>query len=397
MSAGTITLTNGSDQISGSGTGFLTDSAAGDMVVAVVGGVTYTLPIKSVESNTTLTTTLKYDGPTQSGSAWTNVPRDTLNSITAQLGAEAARALRGLNFDKQNWQSVYSAPGDITVTLPDGSTFMGPSWNNIVGMIESVTAEFTPFGRTIIASEDAPVARSKLGLGNSATRNIGISSGTVAAGDDSRFSSINGKSGGVVAGDISIEAGNLNLRSVITAGWPAIINFMAGAGQNVVLARIYQEQYGNINIVTNMQYGAKYFQFIQTGQFVAPGNITCVSLTQTSDRNHKSNIEVINGALDKIEKISGYTYTLKDTGEVSAGVIAQELKDVLPEVVGEITRTIQTFDEDGNSTRETEEVTSCTVDYSGVSALTIEAIKELHMIVKRQQAQIKELQTKIKS
>ncbi|WP_140919485.1 tail fiber domain-containing protein [Limnobaculum xujianqingii] len=397
MSAGTITLTNGSDQITGSGTAFLTDSAAGDMIVAVVGGVTYTLPVKSIESDTALTTTLKYDGPTQSGSAWTNVPRDTLNSITAQLGAEAARALRGLNLDKQNWQSVYSAPGNITVTLPDGSTFSGPSWNNIVDMIDAVTAEFTPFGRTIIASEDAPEARSNLGLGNSATRNTGITSGMVAAGDNPRLNTVGGKSGGVIAGDIALESGNLDLRSTIAAGWPSIINFMAGAGQNVVLARIYQEQYGNINIATNMQYSAKYFQFIQTGQFVAPGNITCVSLTQTSDRNHKSNIEVINGALDKIEKISGYTYILKDTGEESAGVIAQELKDVLPEAVGEITRTVQTLDESGYSTGETTEVTNCTVDYSGVSALTIEAVKELHMLVKSQQAQIEKLQDKIKS
>jgi hypothetical protein len=55
MSAGTITLTNGSAIVGGSGTSFATELAAGDFIVSTVGGVDYTLPVKSVESNTQLT------------------------------------------------------------------------------------------------------------------------------------------------------------------------------------------------------------------------------------------------------------------------------------------------------------------------------------------------------
>lgn len=132
MSAGTITLTHNSAAVTGAGTAFTTDLKAGDIIASVVGGVTYTLPVKTVDSATGVTLLKNYDGPTQAGAAWAAVPRDTMNAITAQLAAETAQALRGLNYDKQNWQLVFSGNGDITVRLPDGTTFSGPSWNLIV-------------------------------------------------------------------------------------------------------------------------------------------------------------------------------------------------------------------------------------------------------------------------
>nr|ELR4878502.1 tail fiber domain-containing protein [Escherichia coli] len=128
MSAGTITLTNNSAAVSGAGTAFTTDLKAGDFIVSVVGGVTYTLPVKTVNSATGVTLLKNYDGPTQAGAAWSAVPRDTMNAITAQLAAETAQALRGLNYDKQNWQQVFSGGVSITTKLPDGSEFTGPSW-----------------------------------------------------------------------------------------------------------------------------------------------------------------------------------------------------------------------------------------------------------------------------
>ncbi|XTZ40284.1 hypothetical protein ACQYRI_10145 [Salmonella enterica] len=131
MSAGTLTLTNNSDVVTGSGTTFTTDLVAGDFVVAVVGGITYTLPVKSVESVTSLTLISNYPGATQTGVAWNAVPRATQNQITVALVAQTTEALRGLNYDKSNWQAVFSSSSDITVVLPDGSIYAGPSWNSI--------------------------------------------------------------------------------------------------------------------------------------------------------------------------------------------------------------------------------------------------------------------------
>ena len=142
MSAGTLTLTNNSDLVSGAGTSFSTELTAGDFVVATVGGVTYTLPVKFVEGDTEITLISKYPGPTQQGSAWNAVPRATQNQVTAALVVQSTEALRGLNYDKQNWQAVFSAAGNITVFLPDGTSFSGPSWKSIAETLSTLDVDY---------------------------------------------------------------------------------------------------------------------------------------------------------------------------------------------------------------------------------------------------------------
>ncbi|MEG5678938.1 phage tail protein [Enterobacter asburiae] len=141
MSAGTITLTNGSAIVGGSGTSFITELAAGDFIVSTVGGVPYTLPVKTVDSGTQLTLASNFTGPTQSGAAWSAVPSVALNMVTAALVAQSAEALRGLNYDKHNWQSIFSETGNVTVTLPDGTTWTGPAWNSITTSLSGKAAK----------------------------------------------------------------------------------------------------------------------------------------------------------------------------------------------------------------------------------------------------------------
>lgn len=141
MSAGTITLTNGSAIVGGTGTSFATELAAGDFIVSAVGGVPYTLPVKTVDSNTQVTLVSNFTGPTQAGAAWSAVPRVALNMVTAALVAQSAEALRGLNYDKQNWHAIFSDNGNITVRLPDGSTFYGPSWKYIANLLKNMDVD----------------------------------------------------------------------------------------------------------------------------------------------------------------------------------------------------------------------------------------------------------------
>ncbi|EJK5607638.1 phage tail protein [Salmonella enterica] len=159
MSAGTLTLTNDTDAVTGSGTAFTTELAAGDFIVVTVGGIPYTLPVKTVNNNTSLTLVSVYTGPTQSGAAWSAVPRVALNMVTAALVAQSAEALRGLNYDKQNWQSIFSGTGNITVKLPDGSAWNGPAWNGIT----------TELNKKANASD----------LGSAASKNTGLNSGDI--------------------------------------------------------------------------------------------------------------------------------------------------------------------------------------------------------------------------
>ncbi|EDV2433209.1 phage tail protein [Salmonella enterica subsp. enterica serovar Oranienburg] len=159
MSAGTLTLTNNTDAVTGSGTAFTAELAAGDFIVVTVGGIPYTLPVKAVNNNTSLTLVSVYTGPTQSGAAWSAVPRVALNMVTAALVAQSAEALRGLNYDKQNWQRIFSGTGNITVKLPDGSAWNGPAWNGIT----------TELNKKANASD----------LGSAASKNTGLNSGDI--------------------------------------------------------------------------------------------------------------------------------------------------------------------------------------------------------------------------
>ena len=82
-----------------------------------------------------------------------------------------------------------------------------------------------------------------------------------------------------------------------------------------------------------------------------------VDVVVTSDKRLKSNIKRIEGALDKLSKINGYTYI--HDGKPSTGCMAQEVKKVLPEVV------------------KGSEETTYSVAYGNMTGLIIEAIKEL--------------------
>ena len=97
------------------------------------------------------------------------------------------------------------------------------------------------------------------------------------------------------------------------------------------------------------------------GDFTATGDVTAFS-----DINLKENIEVIPNALDKVLQIRGVTYNRIDTNRKrQAGVIAQEVEKVLPEVI----RT----DRDGVKS----------VAYGKLVGLLVEAIKELNAEVEQ--------------
>ena len=165
MSAGTLTLTNNSAAVAGSGTAFTTEVAAGDFIVVTVGGVPYTLPVKSVESGTALTLVSNFTGPTQSGAAWSVVPRVALNMVTAAMVVQNTEALRGLNYDKQNWQLIFSSSGDVTVKLPDGSSFTGPAWGGIASTLSGLAKKGANADITSLTGLTTPLSLSQGGTG----------------------------------------------------------------------------------------------------------------------------------------------------------------------------------------------------------------------------------------
>ena len=107
----------------------------------------------------------------------------------------------------------------------------------------------------------------------------------------------------------------------------------------------------------------------------------------SSDKRLKTNIQYIENPLEKINKLSGFTYNWNniaaeiakyDTEESLVGVFAQDVQAVLPEAVK-----LAPFDNNGNNESISGE-NYLTVQYEKIVPLLIEAIKE-------QQKQIDEL------
>jgi hypothetical protein len=100
--------------------------------------------------------------------------------------------------------------------------------------------------------------------------------------------------------------------------------------------------------------------------FTATGNVTAFS-----DARVKTNIKTIDNALSKVLALRGVTYNRTDLEDKSEqiGVIAQEVKEILPQVVQE---------NDGHYS----------VAYGNIVGVLIEAIKE-------QQVQIEELKSRL--
>ncbi|MGU5689079.1 tail fiber domain-containing protein [Aeromonas caviae] len=115
------------------------------------------------------------------------------------------------------------------------------------------------------------------------------------------------------------------------------------------------------------------------------GNLTAPGFIESSDIRLKSDIRTIDRCLDRVNVITPYTYDKVSQDGYDAGVIAQDVAYALPEAVRDIKVEV-----------EGEEKEMLGVSYSGLTALAIGAIKELHELVKAQQAEITELKSLIK-
>lgn len=149
--------------------------------------------------------------------------------------------------------------------------------------------------------------------------------------------------------------GSIDLQTHVTGTLPVT---RGGSG----VANITGLVYGNGT--SSFSSAANYISINTTTSLVSfSGSIVSSgSITSSSDIRLKSNISTIDNALDKTKKLRGVYYDMNGLPDI--GVIAQEVEEVLPEVV-----------------KNTSEYKS--VAYGNITALLIEAIKELSAKVER--------------
>ena len=89
------------------------------------------------------------------------------------------------------------------------------------------------------------------------------------------------------------------------------------------------------------------------------GLLTSTDYNSASDKRLKKNIKTVKSALDTVDALRGVSFEWKEGGSKAIGLIAQEVKEVLPEVV--------TTDDNGYMG----------IKYTNIVGVLVEAIKEL--------------------
>jgi protein involved in polysaccharide export with SLBB domain len=114
--------------------------------------------------------------------------------------------------------------------------------------------------------------------------------------------------------------------------------------------------------------GAIRIAITAAGTLTATGDVVAYS-----DRRLKTDVQIIQDPLSKVQELTGITYKRIDTDEISTGLIAQDVQAVLPEAVTE------------------DEAGILGVKYGNLAGLFVEAIKALNKEVAELRAEIKAL------
>ncbi|MCU7549936.1 tail fiber domain-containing protein [Chitinophagaceae bacterium LB-8] len=155
---------------------------------------------------------------------------------------------------------------------------------------------------------------------------------------------------------------------------------------------------------------------------VFDGNVYAFGVYQTSDKNLKTNIEELGDALSVIEQLKPKSYDFRHDGKLSNlnlpqgkhyGILAQDLEEVLPnlvmEVENEISKPIQAASNAGLSSspgtqtpappipqRETaEKITTKAVNYTELIPITVKAIQEQQKVIEQQKHELVALKNEL--
>lgn len=101
--------------------------------------------------------------------------------------------------------------------------------------------------------------------------------------------------------------------------------------------------------------------------------------TTYSSRRWKSDIKPLEGALDKVERLRGVSFDWREDGKHDIGLIAEEVGEVVPEVVA--------YEENGSDAK--------SVDYARLVPLLVESIKEQQEVIRGQNAALTELNARM--
>jgi hypothetical protein len=199
-------------------------------------------------------------------------------------------------------------------------------------------------------------------VGGALTANGGIVSGNVINVPTASGSWISMRTGTALQGNGAVD----------TSSAAAVVR-QEHADRHYVLGGLGNSQFGIYMInKSRTDNGTDAYAYLGSdGTWTCSGNGNFNDVYIRSDRRNKRNIKKIDSALDKLEKIDGVLYQIQnmDGYDQSAGLVAQQVQEVQPELV--------TSDIDHATQEE-----RLRLNYNGVIGMLVEAVKELRAEVK---------------
>jgi hypothetical protein len=328
-----------------------------------------------------------------------NITTNIISNIeTNIIGIATITNLSGTNL---NFSGIVTASqvnvGTVTASGNVTAENYFGNGSNLTGIVNSITAgsgisvDQSTGNVTITAtggggvSEESYWSQTSIGIHTLSNVGVGTTNPTSALTiqGDANISGVTTSSGGFVGnltGDVtgtattSTNSNNTNITNDTSSSsthYPTFVSNVSGyRPQKVTSSRLtFVPSTGTLGITSINCSGT-----ITVGTLIASsvnynGNVSITGdldvlgdISSSSDINLKENIKTVENSLNTLTQLRGVSFDWKKTGRSSYGVIAQELEEILPELV------------------KTGEVKS--VNYNGLIGVLIEAVKELSEEVK---------------
>ena len=251
--------------------------------------------------------------------------------------------------------------------LDDTGTFTyTPSTGTLAASVVNTTGDVTVGGNLTVSGETVTmnvatvsVEDLNITLGNGVTTDAAANGGgiTLKGASDKTITYTNGTTSWDFSEHVNaasgkeFKIGGTSVLSSTTLGTGVVTSSLTTVG--ALDSGSITSGFGDIDIGTNT---------IDSGDITVNGTVQATNVIAISDGNLKQNIRPLENPLEKIQKLKGVSYDWKDPNndDHEIGLIAQEVEEVMPEVV----RNLHGTNLKG-------------VEYQKLTALLIEAVKEL--------------------